>query len=648
MEVAGQTMLPPESESLWTLPPVLQKGLTAVAVIAFISLFTSSALFCHLTYKLIKWWRRGSVASTATTPAAITAGGGDDGRGPLSPGFDLALGLAERHFHAHAADNEGDTASASPNLKGGLKSKRWMGTGGGSGRVRAREPRKRKPELNQFLVLLYNLLLADMHQAMAFILNAVWVSSDSILVNTGTCYAQGVFVSNGDLSASLFIGAIAIHTYSVTSRNYKPPQWVVTATCIGIWAFTYGMFFIGIAATKNGRDGGGFYVRAAAWCWINQKYETLRLVTHYLFIFITLALTSILYTLVFFSLRRRQKRQQEQCKQQLKLLHVQQQQQPQQQRQDGRPSHQSNKTSMDMRLVGVGATPSAATGSDEERADAAYRGEFVTDGAHYPAFLIYPIIYVICTLPLALGRIATMAGADVPLSYFCASGALITSNGWLDVLLWSSTRRSLVFGDVDEEELGFETFSFVRTPPNRRFGNIVWVEGGANRGAAHDRHSQNTSSNSSSSHTSTKNSSRSSSRSREYASGLIGEVLHGRVRGGDALRSVRDSVLRGPRGWRELVSNGANRLSGRGSTVASGAGSASLESLQHHHTDEPLPAHAGHGSRGSGGLAIQMDTETSVVVEIEDAPLRPQRSREPSTSLPKYDEKDMPYLPPIE
>lgn len=96
----------------------------------------------------------------------------------------------------------------------------------------------------------------------------------------------------------------------------------------------------------------------------------------------------------------------------------------------------------------------------------------------HPAFLVYPIIYVVCTLPLALGRVGTLAGADIPLWYFCAAGALITSNGWLDVLLWGTTRHTVVFGPIDDAgALGLDTFSFMRTPPNREFGNIVWVQG---------------------------------------------------------------------------------------------------------------------------------------------------------------------------
>lgn len=100
------------------------------------------------------------------------------------------------------------------------------------------------------------------------------------------------------------------------------------------------------------------------------------------------------------------------------------------------------------------------------------------NSGHHPAFLIYPVIYILCTAPLALGRVITMAGRQVSLEYFCLAGAMIASNGWLDVLLFSTTRHVIIFNaSPDFEETGLETFAFMRTPANRRFGNMVWVQG---------------------------------------------------------------------------------------------------------------------------------------------------------------------------
>ncbi len=424
-------------------------------------------------------------------------------------------------------------------------------------------------------------------------------------------------------------------------------------------------------------------------CWVNQKYKTIRLFTHYAYIFFTLALTSLLYTLVFFSLRRRQQRQQRQQRQHQQQLKIAQDQQSQS---TELSPMQSKKTSIDFRHATVSVTSTAPVASEEEDAidienqaagrhrsgsgtsdsTSADNSGSSSDYTRHPGFLIYPVIYVICTLPLALGRIASSAGAEVPLSYFCAAGALITSNGWLDVLIWSTTRRDIVFGDVDSEDVGISTFAFIRTPPTRRFGNIVWVEGGVNN---RDRKQQGGEDGHRSSHTLGKHSQSSSTShsnrsSRSQSMSQDNQVTGGTSRGGvqpfdDAdsagWRGIRDRLaakMLQPHGFglRALTS----RAIGARTAHSGGVGSTSQESLQRLNSGpEQLQGRQQHsrglGSRGhrdsagtnSGSLAIHMDLETSVVVEIEEAPPESMRPQPRTTKLPAYDEKDMPDLPPI-
>lgn len=94
------------------------------------------------------------------------------------------------------------------------------------------------------------------------------------------------------------------------------------------------------------------------------------------------------------------------------------------------------------------------------------------------AFLLYPIIYVSCTLPVAIGRIVAMAGTHVPVEYFCFAGAMIAFNGFFDCLLYTTTRNSIIFSSVREMDMpdtGISTFTFL-TPPARQFGNVISVE----------------------------------------------------------------------------------------------------------------------------------------------------------------------------
>jgi len=58
--------------------------------------------------------------------------------------------------------------------------------------------------------------------------------------------------------------------------------------------------------------------------------------------------------------------------------------------------------------------------------------------------ILYPVIYVVLTLPLAAGRMAAMAGKTLPIQYYCMAGSFLTSCGWLDTLLYTLTRRVFV------------------------------------------------------------------------------------------------------------------------------------------------------------------------------------------------------------
>lgn len=94
--------------------------------------------------------------------------------------------------------------------------------------------------------------------------------------------------------------------------------------------------------------------------------------------------------------------------------------------------------------------------------------------------VVYPLVYVICTIPLASARMATMSGHPPSLARLCLSGAMITSNGWLDVLLYTVTRRIMIFSDEPPiNDNGFDTFTTFWSEGPRRFGGECTVEAGA-------------------------------------------------------------------------------------------------------------------------------------------------------------------------
>jgi hypothetical protein len=91
---------------------------------------------------------------------------------------------------------------------------------------------------------------------------------------------------------------------------------------------------------------------------------------------------------------------------------------------------------------------------------------------------LYPAVYVCCTIPLASARMMSIAGQQPSYARLCLSGAMITSNGFLDVLVYSLTRRISLFSNEKAAEAnGIETC----TVPffgnrNNPFGTVTVIE----------------------------------------------------------------------------------------------------------------------------------------------------------------------------
>lgn len=113
---------------------------------------------------------------------------------------------------------------------------------------------------NQFVLLIYNLLMADIQQSISFLLSSRWLAENKINVETSTCWAEGWFLSTGDLASGVWILTIAIHTFFALVRGYKLPYPAFIALIFAVWSFVYAMAIIGILNHRS-----DFYVRAGAW-----------------------------------------------------------------------------------------------------------------------------------------------------------------------------------------------------------------------------------------------------------------------------------------------------------------------------------------------------------------------------------------------
>ncbi|KAK4223523.1 hypothetical protein QBC38DRAFT_548406 [Podospora fimiseda] len=319
--------------------------------------------------------------------------------------------------------------------------------------------RLREEPPNQFFILIYNLLLADAQQSLGFLLSIAWLSKHGIVVESTSCWTQGWFLSTGNLAASFFVCAIGIHTFLGVIQNYRPPTWVFYSGICVLWVLVYVITLVAIpiALYVNPGNEYGLYARAGPWCWINGGYPNLRLYVHYLWIFLCLALTTVVYVVIVITLHIRRNAPSE------------------------TPHTQSFELPTPTSLPSNSSSKAKGPGHDhsEERLD--------SDRASISSFLLYPLIYIVCTAPLAICRLLVAADVEVPLSWYCLVGALIASRGWLDVLLYATTRRSIIFSGSKPpgQDTGLRTFAFIRRgslrTPKREFGNAVFVEGGKAR-----------------------------------------------------------------------------------------------------------------------------------------------------------------------
>ncbi|OLN87865.1 hypothetical protein CCHL11_00147 [Colletotrichum chlorophyti] len=95
---------------------------------------------------------------------------------------------------------------------------------------------------------------------------------------------------------------------------------------------------------------------------------------------------------------------------------------------------------------------------------------------YHPAFLIFPFIHIACSLPLAVGRIASLFGLDLGVNYFTFAGSVLAINGIFNAAIWTST---IVFSKQQEVHgPPSNKCAFVRTPA-REFGHMVVVYGPA-------------------------------------------------------------------------------------------------------------------------------------------------------------------------
>ncbi|KAK1968807.1 hypothetical protein LY78DRAFT_727979 [Colletotrichum sublineola] len=351
--------------SLVPLPEYHRRGLIILTSFSFLSAVATSLLWLFITYKFLSYRKRKWVEQKRESRQRARCSTAD--LPDLSLGLDApcrgSTGFARIAELDRVANSEERTNEA------------------GSLRQEEQEAEVEDVEVRSpFPILVYNLLLADMMEAVAYALSIYWVVNDGIIAPSSVCWAQGWLGSTSNLAASLFLLSISVYTFLTVGLGYKPPPWTVYTTIAGLWIFDFGINGAGVIASvlHPATPHESFFMRA-----------------------------NVCSTFT-----------------------------------NGRQSE-----------------PPPPTG-------------------YHPAFVIYPFVYIGCSVPLVVGRVASLLGIDLGIYYFSFAGSVLAANGLINSILWMST--ILFSAPQDVRDTGLDQFAFVRTPV-RNYGHTVVISGPVSR-----------------------------------------------------------------------------------------------------------------------------------------------------------------------
>ena len=113
---------------------------------------------------------------------------------------------------------------------------------------------------NQYVVLIYNLALADFIQSVGFIVSLRWIYTNSLRADDPSCFIQGITLQIGDPMSGMFVLSIALHTFMQVTLGRQLGHRAFVASIVGLW-----MFGIVLAVIPIGTYGRFIWLPSVAW-----------------------------------------------------------------------------------------------------------------------------------------------------------------------------------------------------------------------------------------------------------------------------------------------------------------------------------------------------------------------------------------------
>lgn len=254
--------------SLYPLPTDLRRGMIVLTCVSFLSFTATSALWIFISYKLITFriHTRGRQRKQNLREKAEQR--------EKEGSVDFSMGLRSDLFRdGQAVDiamlNEMAKQASNPEPeRQDLE------------RISKKQPKalsiaRLVEKVNPFPILVYNLLLADMLEAIAYGMSITWVVSDGIIAPSPMCWAQGWFGSMSNLAASSFLSAISINSFLTIVLGYRMPRWGLYFWISAIWTFVLLINAAGVLQAEGGKlrtaSGESYFMRANVWVSIPDK-----------------------------------------------------------------------------------------------------------------------------------------------------------------------------------------------------------------------------------------------------------------------------------------------------------------------------------------------------------------------------------------
>lgn len=235
-------------------------------------------------------------------------------------------------------------------------------------------------------------------QCIGSIMNTHWLKDNAIFPGS-FCDAQGALKHVADVGAAVWTFAMAANTFYLLFLELDTKRYTMWIALVVGWAFIGIMVGAG-PAHAHAKSQKSFYGVNGVWCWVSPEHKVQLITMGYLIIFISAFLSGILYLMTFFRLRGN--------------------------------------------LVRSGWKLKWRTVDD------AADKYFSNDRTKLVAkqMLLYPLAYAILVLPVAITRIIAWSGTKVPFEVTIFSASVYLLSGFVNVILFTTTRRILPLSSI--------------------------------------------------------------------------------------------------------------------------------------------------------------------------------------------------------